>query len=122
MSDCLSELSFPIVIDQGATFDLPIIYQDSGGNVIDLTGYTAKMQVRETPEATGSPLVDLSSPSNGITITGASGKIEIIISSSLTAALVAPANAWYDLFITSPGGITEKLLFGAVTIYPAVTK
>jgi len=37
-----------LTIEQGATTDLLLEYKDSNGNPVDLSGYTARMQIRPT--------------------------------------------------------------------------
>ena len=45
---------YDIVLEQGATFDLPLRYRAPSGSPVDLSGYSARMQVRESP---ASPLL-----------------------------------------------------------------
>ena len=35
-------------VDQGATYTFDVVWNDSAGQPINLTGYSAKMQVRDT--------------------------------------------------------------------------
>jgi hypothetical protein len=44
-----SEVNF--TLDQGSTFSLSCTYKDSNGNPVNLTGYSARSQARETIEA-----------------------------------------------------------------------
>lgn len=88
---------------------------------LDLTGYTARLQLRPAP---GNPTVLLeinTSSLGGITITGASGTVALLITAAQTA-LMTFANAVYDLMLTAPDGVTvTRLAEGAVTLEPAVT-
>lgn len=111
---------FDITINQGATFELTITYKDSAGTAINLTGYTARMQVRET-YSSSSTVVSLTNGS-GITLGGAAGTIAILISAATTAALTAPFSGVYDLEIVSGGGVVTRLLQGAATVSPEVTR
>ena len=111
---------FDITINQGATFELTITWKDSAGTAINLTGYTARMQVRETYSST-STIVSLTSGS-GITLGGAAGTIAILISATTTAALTAPFSGVYDLELVSAGGVVTRLLQGAATVSPEVTR
>ncbi len=112
--------TFNITINQGATFELTITWKDSAGTAINLTGYTARMQVRETYSST-STIVSLTSGS-GITLGGAAGTIAILISATTTAALTAPFSGVYDLELVSAGGVVTRLLQGAATVSPEVTR
>ena len=70
-------------IDQGATWTVTVLYKDSTGAAINLTGCTAILQVRES--VGGTVIFDLTS-SSGITLGGAAGTIDIEISAANTAA------------------------------------
>ena len=54
-------------VDQNATFSFIVEYKDPEGDPIDLTGASAKMQVRDTKGGTKLAFT-LTSPSGGITI------------------------------------------------------
>ena len=111
---------FDITINQGATFELTVTWKDSTGAAINLTGYTARMQVRET-YSSASTVVSLTNGS-GITLGGAAGTIAILISATTTAALTAPFSGVYDLELVSAGGVVTRLLQGAATVTPEVTR
>lgn len=112
--------SFDITINQGATFELTVTWKDSTGAAINLTGYSARMQVRET-YSSSSTIVSLTNGS-GITLGGAAGTIAILISATTTAALTAPFSGVYDLELVSAGGVVTRLLQGAATVTPEVTR
>ena len=91
------------------------------GSPLDLTGYTARMQVRGT---VGSPdtLFSLTSDlGGGITIIGATGTMTLLVSDSVTAAWTWTYGV-YDLEIESPSGETTRLLKGEVEINSEVTR
>ena len=108
------------VIDQGADWFVTVVYKDSAGVAINLTGYTAALQIRDT-YADSTTDLSLTSPSGGITITGATGTIAITATAAQTAAI--PAGSYvYDLEITSSGGIVTRLIQGKISISPQVTR
>lgn len=111
---------FDIEINQGATYELTVTWKDSAGTAINLTGYSARMQVRET-YSSASTVVSLTNGS-GITLGGAAGTIAILISATTTAALTAPFSGVYDLELVSAGGVVTRLLQGAATVTPEVTR
>ena len=111
---------FDIEINQGATYELTVTWKDSAGTAINLTGYSARMQVRET-YSSASTIVSLTNGS-GITLGGAAGTIAILISATTTAALTAPFSGVYDLELVSAGGVVTRLLQGAATVTPEVTR
>ncbi len=111
-----------ITIEQGATWRLEVGWEDESGEPIDLSGWTARMQVRED-HASDATLVSLSSEhGEGLVVDGPSGVVAIEISASATASLPAPLEGCYDLEVEGPGGEVERLLHGCVDIEPEVTR
>lgn len=105
-----------LLIEQGATWTTTLTITDR-----DLTGCTARMQLRET-YASPTPLLDLSTdPGGGITIDGPAGTITITISATRTGALSVGSGV-YDLELTSPDGTVERLLKGDVVVDAEVTR
>lgn len=94
----------------------------SGGQLIykppvDLTGATARMQIRE--QVGGQVLLELSTENDGLAITGP-GTITRTLSAMQTAAL-AWTEAVYDLEVQYPDGTVQRYLQGAVTVSREVT-
>lgn len=118
MGDCNK---YPITIKQGATFQKTLVWEDEDGNAIVLTGATAKMQVRSTPDS-DTVLVELSTDNGRIVITPLTGTIALNIPAVVTELLDAPAEAVYDLEITDANSVVTRLLEGPVSITPEVTK
>jgi hypothetical protein len=112
--------TYNAVIDQGADYYVNFTYQDSAGTPINLTNYTAAMQLRFTP-ASATAVLSLSSPSNGITITGATGLVAVHITAAQTTTL-NPLIYDYDLELTSSGGIVTRLIQGNLTVSAEVTR
>ncbi len=108
----------PWVIDQGATFTRTIEYQDSTGAPVNLTGYTALLQIRRAPGDTEAPRAQLSNGS-GIAL-GADGVVTVTFAASMTAAWTF-AHGAFDLLLTSPGGYSIRLVQGLVEVSPAVS-
>lgn len=117
---------YSFIIEQGSTTDFSIIYKDSNGNPVDLSGYGSKMQIRQT--YTSSPLLTLSSSLNGdgtgLNMTNAvSGSIGIYIA-SCTSSMLTFDEAIYDLDIISGSGdcpIVVRILEGRVKLSKEVT-
>jgi len=112
--------TYNILVDQGSTYTLAVTYKDSSGTAINLTGYTAAMQLRENYDS-ATAVLSLSSPSSGIVITGASGLVTITMSAIQTAALSADTFL-YDLEIASPASVKTRLIQGVVVVSAEVTK
>jgi hypothetical protein len=110
--------TYNIQIDAGATYRLQVSHVDDNDVAINLTGYTARMHVRETVTS-ASTVIALTS-SSGITITPSTGTLDIVIAKTVTKDLVGPYV--YDLEIESGAGVVDRLLQGSVTVNPEVTR
>ena len=109
---------YNITMDQGAQWTLQVQYDNNNGTPFDLTGYTARMQVRPKFGADNAVLT-LSSPSSGIVITPLTGVLNLTATTVQTAAI--PGGFYvYDLEIDS-GGIVTRLMQGSVTVRDQVT-
>lgn len=109
-----------LVIEKGATFQKTLYYKDKTKVAIDLTGYTARMQIRETPQSS-TFVAELTTENGGITITGAAGQIDLLLSATATSAISVDSGN-YDLELESPGGVVTKLVRGHVSIIEEITK
>lgn len=109
-----------LVIEQGTTFNPVLTYSDSGNNPIDLTGFTARMQIRASRTAAAF-IHELTTGNGGITLGGVAGTIALLISDTDTAAFTFKT-AVYDLELISAGGIVTRLLEGSVTLSKEATK
>jgi hypothetical protein len=87
------------VIEKGATFELTVTYKDATGAAVDLTSWTVRMQVRETPSA-GTTILTSQGGSPTITLTkNSSGVISATISATITATVaIAVACTSADAF------------------------
>ena len=100
---------------------LPILYEYTTGDPIDITGYTAIMQVREFI-TDDDPILEASTENGYITMDEENGTFVVSIPTEVTDELDAPFEGVYDLFITAPNGDAEKVLYGSFTIEKAVTR
>jgi hypothetical protein len=106
-------------VDQNTTFTFTIDYADANGVPINLTGATAKMQVRDSKG--GQKLAfTLTSPSGGITITPLLGKLVIKMTPTQTSKLFYPKSE-YDVMLTDSSLNKIKLLEGFLTLSRSVT-
>jgi len=115
----MAATTYDLLFEQGANFSQVITYKEDGV-AINLTGYTARMQVRATLEA-ASTLVELTTGNYGIVLGGVAGTITLGLSASATAAITAGRGV-YDLELVSGAGIVTRLLQGVVTISRNVTR
>jgi hypothetical protein len=115
----MAATTYDILIEQGATYSQLITYKDNGV-AVNLTGYTARMQVRATLEA-ASALIELTTANGRIALGGTAGTITLTISATDTAALTSGRGV-YDLELVSGSGIVTRLLQGVATISRNVTR
>ena len=105
---------------QGASFDYTLTW-NAGGSAVNLTGYTARMQVRET---TASTAVALSlTAGTGITLGGTAGTIALALTATQTAAIDAtPSGQYvYDLELVN-GSTVTRLVEGTFIVLPEGTR
>ena len=115
----MAATTYDILIEQGATFSQLVTYKDNGV-AVNLTGYTARMQVRSTLES-ASTVVELTTANGLIALGGTAGTITLTIAAADTAALTAGRGV-YDLELVSGSGIVTRLLQGVATISRNVTR
>jgi hypothetical protein len=106
---------------RGATFSEQIEWKDENGVAIDLTGFTARMHMRDTLEAS-TPFLTLTTENGGISLDGTAGTVDLLASAAATSAISATSGV-YDLELVAGDGVTvTRLLEGLVTISPEVTR
>lgn len=112
---------------QGASWDYQLTWTTTSGTVtspVNLTGYSARMQVRDGHNA-DSTILSLTSGS-GITLGGTAGTIYLEASATTTAGVAASASPntvyVYDLELISGAGYVTRLVEGNFYVDPEVTR
>ena len=100
---------YDFTIEQGATFKRTVTWRDANDALVNLTGATAKMQIKDR----GVLVKELTNVA-GLTLGGALGTIQIAITAADTT-LFDFDSADYDLEVTISGEVT-RLLKGKVTL------
>lgn len=106
-----------LLIRQGTTFRREFALTNEDGSVIDLSGHSARMEVR-TAHRSPDVLVDWT---DQLTIDGEAGSITFTLTAEMTSALEF-RGAVYDMEIEGAAGEVTRLLEGRVTISPEVTR
>lgn len=109
---------YDLLCPQGVTFDKTFTWS-IGGTAVDLSGYTAALQVRESWDAT-SALISLSTGGSGVVLGGTAGTITATISAAVTNGLEPGSYAW-DLELYQGSNVT-RLLQGAFNVTGGVTR
>lgn len=109
-----------LTIHQGETFTATFTWLDASEEAIDLSSYTAHMQVRRTYADidTTDPIIDITDE-DAIEL-DASGNIVITLTDDVTEGIKA-GDYVYDLELNL-GGVVTKLLTGKVNVIPEVTR
>lgn len=113
--------NYNFVAATNETFSPTITYRDSGGNLVNLTGYTAAMDVRD---GAGTLVIRSDTSPSGsegtVTLGGTAGTVAVTISATLMSALT-PGVYSYDLVLTSGSGVKKRLLAGSFAVVAGVT-
>ena len=113
-----SAVLFPLTIARGTTRRVPMRLKKNGAKV-DLTGYTALLQVREEAKA-AAVLIELSTENGGILIDGEQGLIVLVFSDAITRSFSLAGE--YDLIVTAPDGMVTRLIYGPITPLQTVSR
>lgn len=101
------------IIEQKATFKKRLTYRDKLRKPVNLTGFSARMQVRD---AAGPLLADLSAANGKIVLGGTLGTIDLLLTAAETALMTFAAPALYDLKLIAPDGSETRMLEGKITL------
>lgn len=102
---------------QGATFELAFAWSNDDVRV-DLTGYTARMQIREA-YSSPQPILTLTSNSE-ITLGGDTGTVTVVIAASVMEGV--PAKQYiYDLELVN-GTTVTRIIQGTFIVKAEVTR
>lgn len=111
---------YDIEIEQGSDYVLNILYQDTDNDPIDLSTYTARMQLRESSDSSSS-LIELTNTNGRITLGQADPNIVLELTAGDTASLDFDY-AFYDLEVVSSSATVSKVLRGSVKLIREFTK
>ena len=108
-----------LTIDQGTTYSLTITVSDANANPLDLTGFTARAQLRKSYGATSYTAFTVTIDDDPTT-----GNLTIKLTDAQTTLLKAGRYV-YDVEIVSPvvdGSEVTRVLEGIITVTPEVTR
>jgi hypothetical protein len=122
---------YNITCEQGSTFERileleqPDLVTDPTGQTyedFDITGFTARMQVRRTIES-ASAMVTLTTENLGLAINPTGDTVNLIkmfMSDAVTASIAT--SGVYDLEIISQEGFVSRVIRGSFNLIPEVTR
>lgn len=112
----MSAATYNFNLDQGANFVLDMIMKEDGA-VKDLTGYSARAQMRKTKDAT-----EISGTFTCSIPTPTAGTIKMEMANAVTG-LIAAGTYFYDLEIYTGGdAVVLRLIQGQVTVTREITR
>lgn len=113
---------YNFTIEQGASYRTKFIARDKlTKELLDLTGYSARMQARQS---IGSPtaLLDLDTGSKGgLEIVGPDAEVILVLTEAQTAAISVPEMV-FDLELVAPDGWVMRLIKGKIKVDFEVTR
>jgi hypothetical protein len=114
---------YNITCQQGATLQRQLTWTDSARDAYNLTGYTARMQVRDNVSSNTIVIALSTTAGSGGTITlgGIAGTVDLLIPAANTTTLTAGQYV-YDLELVSGGGVVTRLLEGNFKVTAEVTR
>jgi hypothetical protein len=116
-------VAYNVEIDQGADWFLNVNYDNPNGTPVNITSYTAALQIRSLPSSAEAVLT-LTTANGGITITGSTGLVAIHATATQTRA-IDEGSYYYDLEITSPAtptAVVTRLVQGQAIVSAEVTR
>ena len=124
----MTATDLPLKIKQGATFTRGFNWHLPGpivdgkrtpGDPYDLTGWTARMQIRKKQGA--EILLEATTENGRLILGGATGRVTMRFDAQATSALTSKSGE-YDLELIDPDGNVFILLEGRVTVDPNITQ
>jgi len=110
-------------ISQGATFRKAFVWK-SGGAVVDITGYTAKSQIR-TSVGSSTVVCEMTTENGMLEIDGPAGKVTVVIPATVTETFnFNSSGGVYDVELYHPhiAGEIMSLVGGMVKLTLQVTR
>jgi hypothetical protein len=105
-----------VFIDQGAEFSITLTINDSAGDPLDLTNYTAAGQLRKTYTSTAKTDFVVTFDADRTT-----GKVTLSMTNAVTK-LITAGQYVYDVVITASDGAKTRVVEGSGTVSPGVTQ
>ena len=116
----MAAATYNFVIEQGTTLAKTLIWNSSTGTPVNLTGYTARMQVRQSVTSSV-VLLELTSAAGTIVLTPLTWTIVLNFPAATTAAIIW-RHGKYDLELVASNGTVTRLIEGQIDISPEVTR
>lgn len=108
-------ITYNLYVDQGSTFTVSINLTESDNSAKDLTGHSARSQMRRS-------YYSVSNTQFSANVTdAANGVITLALTDAQTSAL-KPGRYVYDIELASPANVITRIIEGIVVVSPEATK
>jgi hypothetical protein len=104
-----------LYVEAGATFDRSLVYRNPDKTLFDFTGYTAKLQVRETISSANAAITVI--PEIDVEAATLTWRFSATQTSALTKSTYI-----YAMELYAPDETVIRLLEGQITVSPEVVK
>ena len=115
----MAAITYDLFIEQGAAFTKQFIWKDSTGTPVNLTTYSARMQIRPSVSS-DTILVELTTANGRIALGGAAGTITLNLGATVTDALTR--GGVYDLELYQTADAVTRFAEGSVEVSKEVTR
>lgn len=112
--------TYDFEIEQGASFRLQFVWKDSLGVAVNLTSYTARMQVRQSISSPDT-LLELTTENGRIALGGSAGTVTLTLTPAVTEAFTWRKGK-YDLELVAPDASVTRFMQGQITVSREVTR
>lgn len=111
----MTAIQLNLYVEAGATYNRSLVYTNDDGTLVDLTDFTAELQVRETATSATAKLT-VTPTINVVTAT-----IAWEFTATQTSTLTAE-NYVYAMELFGPDDLVIRLIEGVVTVSPEVVR
>ena len=127
----MSKKPIALNIEQGATYTGSIVWTDSNRVPRNLTGYSARMQIRKDYSANAAIILELTTENGRLILTPSEGRIDMIIDAEDTETIPVirsgnskpPKSTYvYDIEVVDPSRHVTRLALGDVNVFAEVTR
>jgi hypothetical protein len=106
-----------IIVDQGTTFQASVGVTDDAGDLLDLSGYTAAMQMRKSYNSANAHHFDIYVDANT-----QSGVLHISMPADATQQVEAGRYVYDTEIYNDANTVVTRVMQGIVTVTPGVTR
>lgn len=111
---------YTLNVQQGSTHNEHFEFQDADGDPLDLSGCSARAQIRYGFD--GALVCEMTTANTKLEIDEANGYIDMSIPDTETAAFPTGEALRWDLEVVTGAGEVYRYLEGPVVVYPEVTQ